>query len=52
MENITQRFSPRSDSSEPHVRVHSLGIEGGVQALGGGVPRAFDFDSQRGLSPQ
>ena len=44
-----QRFSPRSDSSELHVRLHNLGWG---QALGREVPRAFDFDGQWGLSPQ
>ena len=37
---ILQRFSHRSESSEPHVRLPSLG----------GAPRAFGFEGQQGLS--
>ena len=43
--NILQKFSYRSQNSEPHVRLHSLG---GL-AAGRRAPRAFAFESQQGL---
>jgi len=42
---ISQRFSHRSENSEPHIRLPSLG---GL-ASGGGALRAFDFAGQWGL---
>lgn len=43
--NTLQKFSSRSQNSEPHVRLHSLG---GL-APGRRAPRAFAFESQQGL---
>ena len=45
---ILQEFSHRSESSEPHIRLPSLGI----WYLGEGAPRAFGFEDQQGLSAE
>ena len=44
--NYITEFSHRSENSEPHVKIPSLG---GLTS-GGGAPRASDFESQGGLS--
>lgn len=51
--NITQRFSPRSDSSgAPHIRFWPWGLGGGVQALEEESPEYQTFENVAGLSPQ
>ena len=43
---ILQKFSHRSDSSKPHIRLPGLG---GLAWGRGGAPRAFGFEGQQGL---